>query len=187
MNHLMKRLMFAVFLAGAVTAAGAQSKTTQALQDRFDESLTLYFYKNTLRMLNQQEDKDFDALINNIEKMKFLMVDKAKGHFGAGEYKELVADYQKEKYEMIVNSRIEGKNFDVYLRDSKGDKPGTVVLVNDSTSLYVLDIVGTFDISKAGSLFSTLDGSTDIGKRIRNFATDAKDDTVRRKRRGRIH
>jgi hypothetical protein len=145
----------------------AQSKTTQALDDRF-EGLSLYFYKNTLRMLNQTDNKDFDELIRNIEKMKFLMIDK-EDKFGKGEYKKLVSDYQAESFEPIMTSRYQGKTFDIYLKDKKGSSMGTVVLVNDSTSLYVLDIIGTIDITKASSLFSAIDESSDIGKQIKNF------------------
>jgi hypothetical protein len=69
-----------------------------------------------------------------------------------------------------MTGRMQGRSFDVYIKD----KPrGTVVLVNDSTNLYVLDMIGTIDASKVGSLFSTIDQSTDIGQRIKNF-TDHK-------------
>ncbi len=177
----MKKIVLLVYLLSFGWMAQGQSKTTQALQEKHEESLNLYFYKNTLRMLNQQENKEFDQLIENIEKMKFLMIDKVAEKFGASEYKKLVGDYRKESYEQIVTSRMGDKSFDIYLRDAKGSKAGTVALVNDSTSLYVLDIVGTIDVSKVGSLFSTIDGSTDIGKRIRNFANQ-KGDTVRVKK-----
>lgn len=169
----------------AATGIRAQSKTTEALQKRFEGSLSLYFYKNTLRMLNQQENREFDELIRNIEKMKFLMVDKTAVGFESNDYRELVDDYTAESYEVIVTSRMDGRNFDIYLRDAKGTKPGTVVLVNDSSSLYVLDIVGTIDVSKAGALFSAIDNNTDIGKRIRGF-TDQKPDTSRQKRRRKV-
>ena len=44
-------------------------------------------------------------------------------------------------------------------------------MVNDSSDLYVLDMIGTIDVSKAGALFSAIDDSSDIGKRIKDFAT----------------
>jgi len=147
----------------------AQSKTTETLQKDFDTSLALFFYKNTLRMLNQTENKEFDEMVKDIEKMKFLMVDKSSRGFGKQEYQKLLGDYQAEDYEEIMTSRYQGKNFDIYIRDKKGSKLGTVVLVNDSTNLFVLDIVGKIDVTKAGALFSTLDSNTDIGKQIRGF------------------
>ena len=121
-------------------------------------------------MLNQSDNKEFDELIKNIEKLKFLMVDKTAKNFGPSEYKKLKNDYVNEAYENVMTSRLEGRNFDMYMKDKKGSSLGTVLLVNDSTNLYVLDIIGTIDLTKAGSLFNTIDQSTDIGQRIRNFA-----------------
>ncbi len=178
----MKKVVVFLLLLATTTMAQAQSKTTLALEERYEGSLTLFFYKNTLRMLNQSEDPEFDQLIRNIEKMKFLLVNKDNGRLGPREYRSLIGEYQKESFEPIVTSRIEGRNFDVYLRDAKGAKPGTVVLVNDSSSLYVLDIVGTIDVSKAGALFNTIDGSTDIGEKIKRF-TDRESDSVRTKKK----
>lgn len=178
----MKKFLLSFLLLTAVLTAQSQSNTTLALEKQYDASLTLFFYKNTLRMLNQQENPEFDQLIENIEKMKFIMVDKGRANFSTEQYRKLVKDYQKESFEAIVTSRMDGRNLDVYLRDAKGSKPGTVVLVNDSSSLFVLDIVGTIDVSKAGALFNTIDGSTDIGQRIKNF-TEQQNDTVRSRRR----
>jgi len=66
----------------------AQTKTTEELDKKY-EGLSLYFYKNTLRMLNQTDNKDFDELIKDIEKMKFLMIDKTKSSFVDEDYKKL--------------------------------------------------------------------------------------------------
>ena len=147
----------------------AQSATTEALQKQYNDAFSLYFYKNTLRMLNQMDSPEFDELIKDIEKMKFLMIDKSKMKFASSDYKKLLKEYTAESYEEIMTTRYQGKNFDIYLKDKKGSTLGTVMLVNDSTSLYVLDILGTIDVSKATQLFSTLDESSDIGKKIKSF------------------
>ena len=126
-------------------------------------------------MLNQSENKEFDEMIKDIEKMKFLMVDKGTKNFGPNDYKKLMNDYQSENYESIMTSRYDGRNFDIYVKDAKGS-PGTVVLVNDSTSLFVLDMIGTIDVTKVGSLFSTIDENTDIGNRIKSFMNHGKKD-----------
>lgn len=174
----MKRKYFLAALCVVLSAAYsiAQSKTTQALDEKF-EGLSLFFYKNTLRMLNQKDDPDFDALIKNIEKMKFVMVDKGSAKFGGQEYKELIRDYEREAFEPIMTSRSQGRNFDIYLKDKSNAPLGTVVIVNDSTSLFVLDIVGTIDVSKASALFSALDDNTDVGKRIKNFVRGKEKET----------
>ena len=182
----MKKLILFFVFVSSFFPAQAQSKTTNALQARFEQSLSLYFYKNTLRMLNQQDSKEFDELIKNVEKLKFLMVEKKSKNFGPQDYEKLTSDYKKESYEPIVTSRFEGKNLDIFLKDTKGSTPGTVVLVNDSTSLFVLDMIGTIEVSKAGALFSAIDGSTDIGKKIRNFTNHEPDSIKARKKKHRI-
>jgi hypothetical protein len=158
-----------LFLALVVTGfSHAQTRTTQTLDDQY-EGLSLYFYRNTLRMLNQTEDKAFDELIKDIEKMRFLMIDKVQSKFGMEDYQKLLAGYQSESYEEIMTGRYEGRNFDVYLKEKGGTVLGTVILANDSTSLYVLDILGKVSLDKAPQLFNVIDSNTDIGKKIKNF------------------
>lgn len=153
----------------------AQSSTTEALHKKNNDALSLFFYNNTLRMLNQNEDKEFDELIRDIEKMRFLMIDKKGNAFESKDYKKLVTDYKAESYEEIMTSRYEGKNFDVYLKEKDGKTRGMLVLINDSTSLYVLDILGRIALDKVTKLYSTLDESTDIGKKIKAFTARDED------------
>lgn len=162
----------------------AQTETTIALNKRFDNALTLYFYKNTLRMLNQSENKEFDELIKDIEKMKFLVVDKSLDGFGTSDYKRLVNDYKGESYEEIMSSRFDGKNFDIYLKERDGITKGMIVLANDSSSLYVLDILGRVELNKVTKLFSTIDDSAEIDKMIKAFS-DNKESRSRIRRMNR--
>jgi hypothetical protein len=153
----------------------AQSATTEALQKSHSDALTFFFYNNTLRMLNQQEDKEFDELIKDIEKMRFLMIKKSESGFGGNEYKKLVSEYKAEAFQEIMTSRHEGKNFDVYLKEKNGKTNGMLVLVNDSESLYVLDILGSIALEKVTKLYNTLDENTDISKKIKAFTGDDDD------------
>ncbi len=162
------KTFFTLILISTFSFSFGQTKTTQSVDDKYD-GLTLYFYRNTLRMLNQKEDKDFDELIKDIEKMRFLMIDKANSKFGKEDYKKLLAGYQGEDYEEMMTGRYDGRNFDVYLKEKNGDVKGTIILANDSTSLIILDILGKIALNKAPDLFKAIDGSTDIGKKIESF------------------
>ena len=173
MNSKKLLVTLLVILPGLVAA---QSETTDALHKKYSDALAFFFYNNTLRMLNQKEDAEFDELIKDIEKMKFLMIDKREHNFGSDEYKKLLNNYKGEAFEEILTSRYEGKNFDVYLKESNGKTKGMLVLINDSTSLYVLDILGRIALDKVTKLYSTLDESADIGKKIKAFAGDDDDD-----------
>ena len=156
-------------LAVASAFVQAQSATTEALHKKHDDALTLFFYNNTLRMLNQSEDEEFDELIRDIEKMRFLMIKKDESAFGSSDFKNLVADYKAEAFEEIMTSRHDGKNFDVYLKEKNGKTDGMLVLINDAKNLYVLDILGRIALDKVTKLYSTLDESTDIGRKIKAF------------------
>jgi hypothetical protein len=164
---------FLILLFTAPLFSHAQTKTTEELHKKNKEALSLFFYNNTLRMLNQNDDKEFDALIKDIEKIKFLMIDKEK--FGPNEYKKLVSNYKAEAFEEIMTSRLNGRNFDVFLKEEKGKTKGMIVTVNDSTNLFVLDIVGRIALDKVNKLFSTIDESTDIGKKIKAFSSKGKE------------
>jgi len=148
----------------------SQTKTTVDLDKKY-EGLSLYFYKNTLRMLNQKDDKEFDELIKDIEKMRFLMINKSKEKLEKKEYAQLKKNYQSEKYEEVMTGRFDGRQFDVLLRETNGDVKGTVILASDSASLYVLDILGKVALNKVSSLFNMLDNSTDIGGKVKDFMT----------------
>lgn len=172
--HLMSSLMRMkkLFLLLAVLVPmgiSAQSKTTEELQKKYNDSKSFFFYNNTLRMINQTEDKAFDELIKDIEKMKFLMIDKPT-NFTKADYKKIITGYTKESFEEAMTSRYQGKNFDIYLKGSGGKTKGIVVLINDSTSLYVLDIVGSIALDKITSLYSAMGESSDIGAQIERFS-----------------
>jgi hypothetical protein len=144
------------------------------LHDNNKEALAAFFYQNTLRMLNQKADPEFDALIKDIEKMKFLMVDKKNATF---DYKTLVKDYRSESFEEVMTSRHQGKSFDIFVKENSGKTKGMLVLVNDETTLYVLDIVGSIALNKVTQLYNTIGESTEIGKKIKAFTNDGDNET----------
>lgn len=150
-------------------ASQAQSNTTNELHKKNSEALSFFFYNNTLRMLNQTDDKEFDALIKDIEKLKFLMIDKSK--LAAVEYKKLVSSYKSESFEEIMSSRFEGKNCDVFLKEENGKTKGMIVTVNDEKSLMVLDIVGSIALDKVTKFVTKLDETSELGKKIKDFTT----------------
>ena len=165
-----------VVLALLANSAYAQSSTTEALQKKHAGAMQLFFYNNTLRMLNQAEDKEFDELIRDIQKMRFLMIKKNESKFGSADFKKLVSDYKAESFQEIMTSRHDGKTFDVYLKENNGKQGGMLVLINDAENLFVLDILGSIALDKVTKLYSTLDESTDIGNKIRAFTGEDDDD-----------
>jgi Domain of unknown function (DUF4252) len=168
------KLIFSLILLLFVAVGGkAQSETTQRFIHDHSDVFSIFFYHNTLMMFNQQDNKEFDAAIKNIEKMRFMIVDKKEQGIDEGQYKKLVSSYRKESYENAMSARREGKHFDVYLKGKDGSPDGTVVLVNDSTNLYVLDILGSVDIAKIPQFFSSLQQGGDLGNDLKSFIDQA--------------
>lgn len=165
-NLMRYTFILLLFIAGASLA---QTKTTEDLHKSNEEAFTLFFYHNTLRMFNQSEDKNFDDMIKNIEKMKFVMIDRKK--FGTADYKKLVSGYKSEKFEEIMSSRYEGRNFDVFLKEVNGKPKGMVIAVNDPEKLFVLDIVGSIALDKVTRFVSTLDENSEIANQIKSITS----------------
>jgi hypothetical protein len=180
----MKKISLLIIGLTISVACVAQTQTTNDLQKRFDDSFSLYFYNNTLKMLNQTEDKDFDELIKDIEKMKFLMIDKGAENFTTLDYKNLVKGYKSEDYENMMTARSDGRNFDVYLREDNDRVKGTVILVNDSSQLYVLDIVGRVQPNQVTKFFSSFDGNSEIAGKLKDFMGKSDDDKKKKKEHG---
>lgn len=174
---------FVILTVFATAFSSAQTQTTNALEKRFEDSFALFFYNNTLKMLNQKEDKAFDDMIKDIEKMKFLMINK-NANFSVSDYKTLIKGYRTEKYENVMTARSEGKNFDVYVKEENDRVKGTVILVNDSAQLYVLDVVGRVNPQQVSKFFSSLDENSDIADRLKGFLGDADDKRKKPKEKG---
>ena len=153
--------------------AFSQTKTTEDLHKRFEDNSSVYFlYRSTLKMLNQTDSKEFDELIKDIEKMKFLLINKTEAAFTNIDYRKLIEGYKSESYEEMATSRFQGRDFGVYIKDRKGDVKGTVILVNDSSSLYVLDIVGKIAVNKATELIRAFDDNADFAEKIKDFMSE---------------
>jgi hypothetical protein len=168
----MKHALLVILTACALQGAYAQTKTTERLDEK-TEGTSLYFYKNTLRMLNQKEDKDFDEMIKDIEKIRFLMIDRQEEKFTNADFKKLQNDYMKtESYEEIMNGRYEGRNMNIYVREAGGKVKGTIIIAADSSNVYVLDILGKIALEKASSLFKMIDENSDVARKLKNAHID---------------
>ena len=178
MNAIRLFILVLVLTIFHLNVASAQSEATEKLQKRYPDSRAFFFYNNTLRMINQQEDTEFDELIKDIEKMKLLLIKKDNKGF---DYKKLVAEYKSDSFEEIMTSRHEGKSFDIYVKEKNGDTKAMLVLVNDDENLFVLDIVGKIAFDKVTKLYSVIDDSGDIGRRIQNFVDGDKKEKTKDK------
>lgn len=132
----------------------AQSNTTKKYSEKYTGAFTLFFYNNTLKMLNQDNNEEFEALVKDIDKMKFMRVDKKENNISDKDFKTMMADYRDENFEDMMTMRHEGMNINVYIQEDDGMTTGLVLLMNDSTTLSILDIKGKVPLNKLANLIS---------------------------------
>lgn len=157
----MRNLIAAFIIFTSSTASFAQSETIQELHEKYDDAFAMFFYKNTLNMLNMQDNKEFQALIDGIEKMKLLRIDKSANDFTKDHFKQLVKDYRSEDFEELMTVKQEKMNINAYIKESGGKTKGIVILLNEAENLTVLDIKGSIPFDKIGELAKYADEFSD--------------------------
>ena len=160
----MRAFVLTLLLASTGFGLFAQSLASKELGEQYDATLNLFFYRNTLRMVNFNDDPEFDEMIKGIEKMRFIMLEKEKNNFGAQQYKSLISSYTKENYEEIMSMRHEDTNFNVYIKEEKGINKGMLLLANADDNLILLDILGNVPFERIGQLYSTVSQVNGRGK-----------------------
>ncbi|MBL6445203.1 DUF4252 domain-containing protein [Fulvivirga sp. 29W222] len=146
-------ILTVTYLVFGVVVFG-QSKTTKAFAEKYDDAFTLFFYNNTLKMLNQEGNEEFDELIKDIDKMKFIRVDKKQNKLTDADFKGMVEKYHDEDFEDLMTMSHEGMKVNVYILEEGGVTSGLVLLMSDPESFSVLDIVGAVPLNKLASLIS---------------------------------
>jgi len=132
----------------------AQSETTRSIEEKYDDAFGLFFYNNTLNMLNQTDDKDFEELIKDIDKMKFLRISKESSGLTNDEVKGYISNYKDEDFEEMMTMRHEGMNVQVFIQEDDGVTTGLIFLMDDKESLSVLDVKGKVPMNQLANLIS---------------------------------
>lgn len=141
-------LIFLVSLAGI-----GQSATTQELHKKYEDAFYLFFYKNTLKMINKTDDKDFAELIERIEKMKFIRLEKEKVNFTRDDVRNLIAQYQEEEFEELMTMREENSDIKIFIKEKDKITSGLVMLINNKENLAILDIKGSVPMNQLVALY----------------------------------
>ena len=148
----MRNLITIFMIFASLLTAFGQSETIQKLHKKYDDAFVMFFYKNTLNMLNMQDNKEFEALISGIEKMKLLRINKEKTSFSKDNFKQLVKDYRSEDFEELMTVKQKKLNINAYIKEKGEITKGIVILLNETESLTILDIKGNVPFDKIAEL-----------------------------------
>lgn len=148
----MKSFLTLTLIALISSLTFGQSKTTQEFHEDHEDAFVLFFYSNTLKMLNQDDNPEFEELIKDIEKMKFIRVNKSQ--LDEDTFGDLQEDYYDDDFEDLMTMRHEGMNVKAYIQEDDGVTTGIVMLMQDDETLSILDIKGAVPLSKMANIIS---------------------------------
>lgn len=118
----------------------AQSRTVTQFLEEHEPSTSLYFYPSTLRMINLENNPDYQRLVRNIEKLSFLTFDKKSNHLGSKDFQKLKEELAAEKFEELFTMDDKGNHIYVY---ALGDEPEAYIsVVENESSLMLFDMQG---------------------------------------------
>lgn len=140
-------LLFLTFSFTSQISNAQCSLITDLKEDKLT-NLSLYFYPSTLRMVNLDNNEEFNRLIQDIEKLIFF---KMNGKFETIDMYNLVRDLQSEEdfEEYVV---VDGPTKKFYLLGK--EKPTeTVGLAFVNNEHYVFDVAGSLELKELPKLY----------------------------------
>lgn len=139
-NINMKTLLIATLTLLLSMPVFAQSKTVSQFVKKHEPSASFYLYPSTLRMINRENNPDYERLVRHIEKVSFLTYQKGAKSAETNQVNKLQKQLADEQYQELMSFNDAGNQVYFYAR---GDKPEAYVsLVDNDESLMLLDMQG---------------------------------------------
>lgn len=140
--------LFFFFLLFGIADAAAQCDVIRALKEDEKTEMSLYFYPSTLRMVNLEQNEEFNRLIQDIKKLVFY---KMNGSWNSSEFydtiNELMSDEDMEEY--IV---VDGPKQKLYVlgRENPTETVGLGMMDNE---YYIFDVDGALSLNEIPKLY----------------------------------
>lgn len=140
--------LFSLGLLFTTLLANAQSSAITDLKEDQLTNMSLYFYPSTLRMVNLDNNEEFNRLIQDIEKLIFF---KMNGKFETIDMYNLVNHLQsKEDFEEYVVVDGPTKKFYLLGREKPTETVGIALLENEH---FVFDVAGSLELKELPKLY----------------------------------
>lgn len=141
-------ILLALGLIIATQVCQAQCTTITDLKADRLTSMSLYFYPSTLRMVNLDNNEEFNRLIQDIEKLIFF---KMNGKFENIDMYNLIGQLlSNEDFEEYVVVDGPTKKFYLLGREKPTETVGIALLENEH---YVFDVAGSLDLNELPKLY----------------------------------
>ncbi|WP_456461777.1 hypothetical protein [Reichenbachiella sp.] len=140
--------LFSLGLLFTTLLANAQSSAITDLKEDQLTNMSLYFYPSTLRMVNLDNNEEFNRLIQDIEKLIFF---KMNGKFETIDMYNLVNHLQSnEDFEEYVVVDGPTKKFYLLGREKPTETVGIALLENEH---FVFDVAGSLELKELPKLY----------------------------------
>ncbi len=151
-----KIVVLSVMILSAFQIFG-QCKSVEKFRKEFPETNNLFFYSSTLSAINNQDNPELRDLLKDIEKIVVLNYSNEKRNYSTSDLDVLKQNLKKEGYVDLMTVKNDNSDISLTGRQKKGKTIGYVALVNSDEGLVIIDIKGSFDISKFMTLKNKLD------------------------------
>ena len=153
----MKKIIVLFVMVAVTINLFGQCKSVEKFRKKFPESSNLFFYSSTLSMLNNQDNPELNNLLKGIEKIVVLNYEKEKEQFTPADLTELKENLKKEGYVDLMTIKNDKNDIRLTGRQKKGKTVGYVAFASTDQGTVIIDIKGSFDISKFMDLKDKLD------------------------------
>lgn len=140
----------------------AQSKAMKNLSDQYPDGRVFMFYHSSLNMLNIEDDPEFSKMIQDIEKIKVLMIESEEQTTKKGIVAELKDDLDSEGFEELMT--VQSKDYDVgvYILEDDGEVEGFFFVMEEGSNLVAVDLIGSMPINDIGKLMEKIQEAKDF-------------------------
>jgi hypothetical protein len=147
----MKKLIITLALIGAVLTVQAQSKSVNALYEKYKSNDDFFHLELGGNFMNFAEgfkidiDKnDMATVAKSIEKLNFFTLPDNSDQ-NKIEYKALLKGLEKERYELLMETNDKNSGITVFSKGSAKISDLVVLVSGDEGDLMVFEMKGSFD------------------------------------------
>jgi hypothetical protein len=147
----MKKLILTLALIGAVLTAQAQSKSVNALYEKYKSNDDFFHLELGGNFMNFAEgfkidlnEDDMATVAKSIEKLNFFTLPDNSDQ-NKIEYKALLKGLEKERYELLMETNDKNSGITVFSKGSTKISDLVVLVSGDEGDLMVFEMKGSFD------------------------------------------
>ena len=145
------RIILSLFLTIFSLSSYAQNSAVTDFKENHEIALSLYFYPSTLRMVNIEQNPEFNEMIRQVKKARFFKID--SGAVSKDDLKNLVVKLTEDGFEEVMF--VKNKNMDIKVWGLETKNPELVIISKSDEELMLLEINGMINIAKIPKLAET--------------------------------